>query len=297
MVYVDATVGGGGHSLALLKALAADNAGGRVLIGLDQDPEALSHAGEVLAGYSDRVTLVQRNFTHLGAVLGELGVERISGGVLADLGVSSYQLDEGSRGFSFRKTAPLDMRMDPGGTLTAADIVNEYPETELSRIFSEYGEERFSKTVAREIVERRKAAAFTDTTQLADLVASVHYRILKGKREARIHPATQVFQALRIAVNDEIGVLERFLESLPPLLAPGARVVVISFHSLEDRVVKRFFQRESRACVCPPGLPICQCGHVASLKVLTTKPVSATEEEMGKNPRSRSAKLRAAERI
>ncbi len=287
-LYVDCTVGAGGHALALLQAAGADSR----LIGLDQDPAALAIARERLAGGSTE--LVQANFSVLPGVLHRLQIDRIDGGVLADLGVSSMQLDTAARGFSFSKDAPLDMRMSPQAPQTAADLVNRLPEGELVRIFSEYGEEHMSKTIAREIVARRAQAPFETTLDLAGLISELYRK--KGKRE-EIHPATRVFQALRIAVNDELGHLRRFLEALPDLLAPGARIAVISFHSLEDRIVKQFFQAEARDCICPPRFPVCQCGHRARLKILTRKPVTAGPQECRQNPRARSARLRCAERL
>jgi 16S rRNA (cytosine1402-N4)-methyltransferase len=204
------------------------------------------------------------------------------------------QLDQAERGFSFSKTAPLDMRMSPNTALTAQDVINTYSAADLIRIFSEYGEEHLSKTLAREIVQHRNAKPFETTTDLSEFIAGI-YRS-RGKQE-KIHPATRVFQALRIEVNDELGHLQRFLESLPALLAPGARVAIISFHSLEDRIIKQYFQAESRDCICPPRLPVCQCGHKATFKLLTRKPMEACTEEIKRNPRSRSAKLRAAIRL
>ena len=295
-LYVDATLGAGGHSEAILKKLAEQGATGLQLIGMDQDPAALAIAGERLSAYRESGALktVQANFSQLPEVLQQQGLGPITGGVLADLGVSSMQLDTAERGFSFSKAAPLDMRMSPDMDQTAADLVNNLPESELVRIFSEYGEEHMSKTVAATIVERRRSQDFETTTDLSGLISNL-YRS-KGKRED-IHPATRVFQALRIAVNDELGVLERFLKSLPPVLAPGARIAIISFHSLEDRIVKQVFQDEAKDCICPPRLPICQCGHRAGIKLIARKPLTATDAEIRSNPRSRSAKLRVAERI
>lgn len=314
-LYADVTVGGGGHSLAILNR--AENIR---LLGIDQDPAALAHAGETLSPFEKQVTLVSANFSQLSTVLASQKIPLITGGILADLGVSSHQLDTEDRGFSFRGDAPLDMRMNfkDDDALTAETVVNDYSEEALVRIFSEYGEERFSKTVAREIVQRRKQTPLKTTRQLADLIVGVYDRLpaaraaaeKKAKKKSepkgekspkshsvRTHPATQVFQALRIEVNDELGNLERFLDSLPALMAPGARIAIISFHSLEDRIVKKFMQRESTDCICPPRLPICQCGHRASLKTLSSKPILGTDEEIQANPRARSAKLRAAERL
>lgn len=287
-LYVDATLGAGGHAEALL----AHGEGRIRLLGLDQDPAALAIARERLKDYP--VETVQANFSELPEILRRLNMPAIDGGVLADIGVSSMQLDQAGRGFSFAKDAPLDMRMSPENPVTAARLVNTASESELVRIFSEYGEEHMSKTIARRIVETRTQEPFETTLQLAGLITGLYRQ--KGKRE-EIHPATRVFQALRIAVNDELGHLKRFLEALPACLAPGARVAVISFHSLEDRLVKHAFQEAARDCVCPPRFPVCQCQHRATLKILTRKPVLATEAEIRRNPRARSARLRCAERL
>jgi 16S rRNA (cytosine1402-N4)-methyltransferase len=288
-IFVDATLGAGGHAEAILQRIQPNG----TLYGIDQDPTALALAGERLAGFEAAFQPLQGNFSHLAELLPEEG-KPITGGILADIGVSSMQLDQGERGFSFNKEAPLDMRMSPRNPLTAAEVVNTYPEARLVHIFSEYGEEHMSKTLARRIVQVRAESSFETTTQLAGLISEEYKR--HGKHE-KIHPATRVFQALRIEVNDELGHLQRFLESLPALLAPGARVAVISFHSLEDRIVKQFFQSESRDCICPPRLPVCQCGHRATFKLVKGKPLQATDEEIRANPRSRSAKLRAAVRL
>lgn len=288
-IYVDATLGAGGHSEAILRRIQPD---GR-LIGIDQDPTALKQAAERLSRFGASFTPIQGNFSELARLL-PAEAKPITGGVLADIGVSSMQLDQAERGFSFSKEAPLDMRMSPNAPLTAETVINTYDEARLVQIFSEYGEEHMSKTLARLIVQRRRTEPFHSTTDLAELIKEA-YRS-KGKQE-KIHPATRVFQALRIEVNDELGHLQRFLESLPTLLAPGARIAVISFHSLEDRIVKQYFQAESRDCICPPRLPICQCGHQASFKLLNNKPIQGTAEEIRQNPRARSAKLRTAIRL
>ncbi len=298
-VYVDATLGAGGHAEAILQTLTqvAGTSSNPLpipsLIGVDQDPVALNIAKARLESFSAQIVFVESNYSTLFEHLPD-SLKPITGGLLADLGVSSMQLDTGERGFSFSKEAPLDMRMSPSGRLTASAIVNTYPEAGLVRIFSEYGEEHMSKTVARVIVERRKEKPFETTTQLAALVSELYRQ--HGK-VSKIHPATRVFQALRIAVNDEFGHLERFLESLPALMAPGSRVAIITFHSLEDRIVKQFFQRAAQDCICPPRLPICQCNHRATFKLAKGKPVIATETEIASNPRSRSAKLRSATRL
>lgn len=286
---MDATLGAGGHAQAILAKILPQGH----LYGIDQDPAALALAGERLVEFGDAFHPILGNFSEIANLLPDVA-KPITGGILADIGVSSMQLDQGARGFSFMKEAPLDMRMSPTNPLTAAEVVNTYPEARLVQIFSEYGEEHMSKTLARRLVQERQHHPFETTTQLAELIAQEYKS--RGKHE-KIHPATRVFQALRIEVNDELGSLRRFLESLPGLLSPGARVAVISFHSLEDRIVKQFFQQESRDCVCPPRLPVCQCGHKASFKLLKGMPLQAAEAEIRVNPRSRSAKLRAAIRL
>ncbi len=283
--FVDGTLGGGGHSRLLLESTAPD---GR-LIGLDRDQDALKAAAEILDPYGDRVILRHANFSEVDQILEELGIEGMDG-MLLDLGVSSFQLDAGHRGFSFQVDAPLDMRMDRSGGLTAADILQTYSAEELARIFFEYGEERYSRRIARRIVERRVETPLTTTSQLAELVK---YSVPKGRVPARIHPATRVFQALRIEVNGELEHVAQGLEKAINCLRPGGRLAVISFHSLEDRLVKRFFRSESQSCICPPKLPMCICNHQPRVKVLTRKGLRASEEEVANNPRSRSAVLRA----
>ncbi len=288
-IYVDATLGAGGHAEAILQRLMPNG----MLIGVDQDPNALQLAQARLQPFGSQFLPLQGNFSQLPQLLPS-AYKPITGGILADIGVSSMQLDQAERGFSFTKEAALDMRMAPDNPLTAADIINTYDEDELVRIFSEYGEEHMSKTIAATIARQRTQQPFSTTTQLASLISDLYKS--KGKHE-KIHPATRVFQALRIAVNDELGHLQRFLESLPAVLAPGARIAIISFHSLEDRIVKQFFQQERRDCICPPRFPVCQCGHKATLKILTKNPVQASDSETRRNPRARSAKLRAAVRV
>ncbi|HXV20586.1 MAG TPA: 16S rRNA (cytosine(1402)-N(4))-methyltransferase RsmH [Desulfuromonadales bacterium] len=288
-IYLDGTVGGGGHARLILEASAPD---GR-LIGLDRDPSALRKAAEVLAPFGDRVVLRHRNFSEATGVLTELGINGLDG-MLLDLGVSSHQLDEASRGFSFRGEAPLDMRMDPTHGPTAADLVNTAAAEELTRIFREYGEERWAGRIARRIVQVRQQHPLTTTRQLAELVRDT---VPGGKAPARIHPATRVFQALRIQVNQELEHVSRGIAEAIVLLKPGGRLVVISFHSLEDRIVKRFFQEEAKGCICPPRLPACVCNHRPRLELLTRKGVRATDAEVEANPRARSAVLRAVRRI
>ncbi len=282
-LYVDATLGGGGHAKGILMASQPD---GR-LMGLDADPSALSYASKVLSPFGDRVTLRTANFRQLGAVAAALGIGQVDG-ILIDLGMSSRQLDNAQRGFSFSLDGPLDMRMDQEQGQSAADLVNNLPEAELSEILWRYGEERRARRIARAIVAARP---LTRTGQLTDLVARV-----VGRRE-KIHPATRTFQALRIAVNDELGALSQALPQARDLLRPQGRLAVIAFHSLEDRLVKQFYRQEARDCACPPELPVCMCEHQATLKVLTPKPVRPTVGEIDQNPRSRSARLRVAERL
>jgi 16S rRNA (cytosine1402-N4)-methyltransferase len=281
--YIDATLGAGGHTRGILKASYPD---GR-LLGLDADPEAIAFAGESLQSFGDRVVLKAANARRLGAIAPPHGFGQADG-VLMDLGLSSRQLDDVERGFSFSQDGPLDMRMDRSQGPTAADLVNRLPEAELADLLWRYGEERNSRRIARAIVAARP---LTTTGQLADLVAQT-----VGRRE-KIHPATRTFQALRIAVNDELQALGQALPQARDLLRPGGRLAVIAFHSLEDRLVKRFYQQESRDCLCPPQVPVCVCEHRATLKVLTPKPVRPTADEVARNPRSRSARLRVAERL
>ncbi|MFN2186586.1 MAG: 16S rRNA (cytosine(1402)-N(4))-methyltransferase RsmH, partial [Anaerolineae bacterium] len=281
--YIDATLGAGGHAKGILLASRPD---GR-LLGLDADPDALLHASKVLEPFGDRVTLRVANFRQLGAVAGALDIREVDG-ILMDLGLSSRQLDEAERGFSFAQDGPLDMRMDRSRRESAADLVNTLSEAELSDILWQYGEERHSRRIARAIVAARPLVT---TGQLADLVART-----VGRRE-KIHPATRTFQALRIAVNEELEALSEALPEARDLLRPGGRLAVIAFHSLEDRLVKEFYRQEARACICPPELPVCVCQHQATLRVLTSKPVRPSAEETVRNPRSRSARLRVAERL
>lgn len=288
-LYVDGTVGGGGHAALLLEASAPDG----LLIAFDRDPAALDAAAARLAPFGERVQLIRSNFAGMGGHLTALGITAIDG-LLLDLGVSSHQLDTGARGFSFRTDAPLDMRMDPDLPASAADLVNELPEDELARIIREYGEERWAKRIAAFIVKARAEAPLTTTLQLVDVIKGA---IPRAKWEERIHPATRTFQALRIAVNDELGSLEQGLATGLGLLKKGGRAVVISFHSLEDRIVKESFRSMARGCTCPKELPRCACGRTPQLKVLTGRPVMAGEAEVAANPRARSAKLRAAEKL
>ncbi len=288
-IYVDGTVGGGGHARLILEASSPD---GR-LIGLDRDPAALKKTSDVLASYGDRVVLRHSNFSDAREVLASLGVEAVDG-ILFDLGVSSHQLDAVERGFSFRGEAPLDMRMDTTGGMTAADVVNTAGVEELTRIFREFGEERWAGRIARRIETVRAVAPLETTRQLAELVRDA---VPGGHKPSRIHPATRVFQALRIHVNGELDHVTMGIARAIDLLRPGGRLAVISFHSLEDRIVKQFFQQESRGCICPPRIPYCTCGHKARVEVLTRKALRPSEQEIAVNPRSRSAVLRAVRRL
>jgi len=291
--YIDGTVGAGGHSEAILA-----RAGGARLLGLDVDTTALDIVRERLAPYveSGQVRLVQSNFERLDEVATAEGFPQVDG-VLLDLGVSSMQLDRPERGFSFRAEGPLDMRLDASDGETAADLVNTLPEEELANLIYKYGEERASRRIARRIVEAREKGPITTTSHLEAVV----YGALGGKAAGRtrnpIHPATKTFQALRIAVNRELEVLEKGLAAAVRVLKPGGRLAVISFHSLEDRIVKLFIRQEQKGCGCPPEYPACVCGRTPTLKAVNNKPLEASAEEARRNPRSRSAKLRIAERI
>jgi 16S rRNA (cytosine1402-N4)-methyltransferase len=294
-VMVDATLGLGGHARELLRRVGPE---GR-LIGLDRDAEALRIAEERLraacSGWDWEtcpVSTTQTDFRHLGEALDRLGITAAQG-FLFDLGVSSMQLDLPERGFSFRASGPLDMRMDPEAAPSAADLVNSLPEEELARILWEYGEERYSRRIARRIVERRKSAPLATTQDLVDAVWGAYP---PRERHGRLHPATRSFQALRIQVNDELAALEPALLAAAARLAEDGRIVVLSYHSLEDRIVKRTFEYLSGRCRCPAELPVCGCGARERVRLLTRKPQSATEEETARNPRARSARLRAVVR-
>jgi 16S rRNA (cytosine1402-N4)-methyltransferase len=282
--YVDCTVGAGGHAVAIMEAASP----GGLLLGLDADPQALKIAADALGSFEDDVKLVQGNFRELFAVCKDYDFVPVHG-VLLDLGLSSMQLADEARGFSFQVEAPLDMRFAPDQQIRAADILNEYEEAALANVIWRFGEEQASRRIARAIVKARPVAT---TTELASIVSRA-----VGGRHGRIHPATRTFQALRIAVNDELAALEEALEEAVEVLGDGGRLVVISFHSLEDRIVKQFIAHESRDCICPPEAPACTCGHKATLKSVTRKAVSPGADEIAANPRSRSARLRAAEKL
>ena len=289
--YMDATLGLGGHAARLMEITN----GQARLLGLDRDEQALAKAGERLAQYGENVQLAHTSFQHFSRALREVGWDKLDG-VIADLGVSSLQLDNPERGFSFLQDGPLDMRMDPGsGGEPASALVNGASFERLRQLLWDYGEEPMAGRIARAIVKIRETAPIESTLELARIVAAAY----PAKRRAlsRNHPATKTFQALRLEVNQELREIEFFLERVVDYLRPGARIAVISFHSLEDRIVKRAFRKESSACLCPREYPVCQCGHTQKLRLPFRKPLIPTEEEMRSNSRSRSAKLRVAERV
>ena len=281
--YLDGTVGAGGHTSGILQASAPDG----MVLALDRDPEAIAFARQRLAEYDERVTLVKASYAAMAAIAERVGFDNFDG-ILLDLGLSSRQLADGRRGFSFLREGPLDMRFDASQGPTAADLINNLSEAELADIFWRYGEERRSRQWARVIAANRPIST---TTQLADLIAA------QVKRRGRIHPATQIFQALRIAVNNELEAVEQGVPAAVALLGANGRLAVISFHSLEDRFVKQTFRQLSRDCICPPEQPVCTCGRQPVLRLITRKAVQAGAEEIAANPRSRSARLRVVEKI
>ena len=287
-IYVDGTLGGAGHSSQIAARLTT----GR-LIGIDRDEVALAAAGKRLAPYSDRVTLVHSNFCEIASVLDELNIPGVDG-ILLDLGVSSPQLDDGSRGFSYMVDAPLDMRMDASDSLNAHTVVNTWPYEELKRILYEYGEERFAPQIASAICKRRETAPIATTLELVDVIRSA--MPASALREKQ-HPAKRSFQAIRIAVNDELNSVARVMENAIPKLNPGGRLAVITFHSLEDRIVKNAMAAAAKGCTCPPSFPVCVCGKKPKVKIITRKPIVSGEEELERNPRARSAKLRICEKL
>lgn len=288
-IYVDCTLGGGGHSFEIAGRLEKD---GR-LIGIDQDTAALTAAADRLCVYRDRITLVHDNFQNIRAILAENQIAGIDG-ALIDLGVSSYQLDTPSRGFSYQHDAPLDMRMNTEASLTAYDIVNKYSRNELCRIIREYGEERFASSIASHIIKAREKAPVRTTLELADIVRA---SIPPANRADGPHPAKRTFQAIRIEVNQELSVIPPTLNTLIKALRPGGRLAVISFHSLEDRIVKQAFAAAAKGCTCPPEFPVCVCGKCPEILVVNKKPITASAAELAENPRARSAKLRVAEKL
>ena len=287
-VYLDGTLGGAGHSAEIARRLSTGT-----LIGVDRDPKALAAAEERLAPWRDRVKLVHSNFRELDRILDSLGIPAVDG-ILLDLGVSSPQLDEADRGFSYMADAPLDMRMDPSDPLTAYEVVNSWPQEELRRILFAYGEERYAPLIAAAIVRRREQAPIESTLALVDVIRGAMPQ--KALREKQ-HPAKRSFQAIRIAVNDELGAVDAVMRRAIDRLKPGGRLAVITFHSLEDRIVKNAMAEAVRGCTCPPEFPVCVCGKKPKLKLIARKPIVAGEEELERNPRARSAKLRVAERL
>ena len=286
-IYVDGTLGGAGHSSQIAKRLTT----GR-LIGIDRDPVALKAAGERLAPWADRVTLVHSNFCEIKQVLEDLNIEGVDG-ILLDLGVSSPQLDDGSRGFSYMADAPLDMRMNSEDTMSAYDVVNTWSQEELKRILYDYGEERYAPRIAAAICSRREEKPIETTLELVDIIrGAMPAAALREKQ----HPAKRSFQAIRIAVNDELGSVEKVMRDAIPCLNRGGRLAIITFHSLEDRIVKNAMAEAAKGCTCPPNFPVCVCGKKPQVKLISRKPIVSGEEELERNPRARSAKLRVCEK-
>ena len=286
-IYVDGTLGGAGHSYHIAEELTT----GR-LIGIDRDPVALKAAGERLSPFADRVTLVHSNFCRMGQVLQELGISGVDG-ILLDLGVSSPQLDDGSRGFSYMTDAPLDMRMDNGDALSADTVVNTWSYEELKRILYDYGEERYAPAIAAAIVRKREVSPIRTTLELVDVIRSAMPPAALREKQ---HPAKRTFQAIRIAVNDELNSVSKAMDAAIPCLNPGGRLAVITFHSLEDRIVKNAMAAAAKGCICPPEFPVCVCGRKPKIKLVSRKPIVSGEDELAENPRARSAKLRVAEK-
>ena len=286
-IYVDGTLGLGGHSMEIVKRLTT----GR-LIAIDQDETAIERSKERLAPWSERITFVHGNFRDLGNILDSLGIESVNG-MLFDLGVSSPQLDEAERGFSYMADAPLDMRMDQTAPVTAWTVVNTWPERELVRILRDYGEERYASRIAANIVRAREKKPIETTLELVDIIKSAMPGAALREKQ---HPAKRSFQAIRIAVNDELGELEPMVQAATEHLKPGGRLAIITFHSLEDRIIKQAIQKRTVGCTCPPSFPVCVCGKKPLLKWISKKPIVSGEAELAENPRARSAKLRVAER-
>lgn len=287
-IYVDGTLGGGGHACEVCRRLGEH---GR-FVGIDQDEDAIRAASERLKGYKDKVTIVRSNYENIRTVLQDLGIEKVDG-ICLDLGVSSYQLDTAERGFTYREDAPLDMRMDQRNQETAADIVNHYSEFDLYRIIRDYGEDKFAKNIAKHIVRARKEEPIETTGQLIEVIkAAIPMKV----RATGGHPAKKTFQAIRIELNKELEVLNRSIDTMIDLLNPGGRLCIITFHSLEDRIVKTRFRNNENPCQCPPDFPVCMCGKVSKGTVVTRKPIIPTEDEIEENKRSKSSKLRVFER-
>ena len=289
-VYVDGTLGGGGHAYQVASRLSKK---GR-LIGIDQDADAIAAAGERLSEFGDKITIIRSNYANMKEELHRIGIEKVDGIVL-DLGVSSFQLDTPERGFTYRdENAPLDMRMDDRQSLTAKDIVNEYSEMELYHIIRDYGEDKFAKNIAKHIVQERKKKPIETTGELTEIIrASIPMKV----QATGGHPAKRTFQAIRIELNKELEVLQNNLDDMIDLLNPGGRICIITFHSLEDRIVKSNFKRNENPCTCPSDFPVCVCGKKSKGKVITRKPILPSEEELSVNSRSKSAKLRVFERV
>lgn len=287
-IYVDGTLGGAGHSIEIVKRLDKGK-----LIGIDQDTDALDKASQVLKDHKDKVVLVHDNYKNIHNILKDLGIEKVDG-IFIDIGVSSYQLDQASRGFSYHNDAPLDMRMDRSKEFSAKDIVNKYSKEEIEEILLKYGEESWGKRIAEFILEERKTGPINTTLELVDVIKKA---IPKRVRMEGAHPARKTFQALRIEVNGELDILEESIDLMVSLLKPGGRIAIITFHSLEDRIVKEKFKYLFKDCICPKEIPICKCDKKREIKIITRKPMVADEEEVKINKRSRSAKLRIAEKI
>lgn len=287
-IYVDGTLGGGGHSLEIVKRLGS----GGILIGIDQDADAIAAASERLKDYADKVTIVRNNYCNFSEVLDELGIAKVDGIVL-DLGVSSYQLDTAERGFTYKVDAPLDMRMDQRQALTARDIVNGYDEYELYRIIRDYGEDKFAKNIAKHIAAARQKKPIETTFELNEVIKAaipMKFRMTTG------HPAKKTFQAIRIELNNELGVLTDSIDGMIDRLNDGGRICIITFHSLEDRIVKTRFKNNENPCTCPPDFPVCVCGNKSKGRVVTRKPIVPSDEELEENKRAKSSKLRVFER-
>jgi len=287
-IYIDGTLGGGGHSELVLKRLTTGK-----LIGIDQDTDALAAASERLKEYGDRFIPVHSNFSNVLNVLKELGIDKVDG-MMMDLGVSSYQLDEAERGFSYMQDGELDMRMDRSRGFSAKDVVNTYSADELNKIIKDYGEDRWAKRIAQFIVEARDEKEITRTSELVDIIKAA---VPKGARKDGPHPAKRTFQAIRIEVNNELGIIAETIRDIASALNPGGRISIITFHSLEDRIVKVAYKELAQGCICPPELPVCMCNNKPVVKIITRKPKLPSDKEIEENPRARSAKLRVAQKI
>ena len=287
-IYIDGTLGGGGHSELVLKRLTTGK-----LIGIDQDTDALAAASERLKEYGDRFIPVHSNFSNVLQVLKDLGIDKVDG-MMMDLGVSSYQLDEAERGFSYMHDGELDMRMDRSRPFSAKDVVNTYSVDELNKIIKEYGEDRWAKRIAEFIVKAREEQEITRTAELVDIIKAA---VPKGARKDGPHPAKRTFQAIRIEVNNELGIIAETIKDISTALNPGGRISIITFHSLEDRIVKNAYKDLAQGCICPPELPVCMCNNKPVVKIITRKPKLPSDQEIEENPRARSAKLRVAEKI